>query len=194
MSLCRRNDCKQALGNRTEDGENRNTWYEYDTTYGWMTMVGLGDSEGMGGAYTEFAYDSSSGRRTKTTSPEGKVSAYEYKVGGNLLEVKQYGAMGGGNTPTPVAVTEYEYDENGYGSNLTKVVDAEGNWTTYEYDTEGRLTSEVLWDMTTTPTPAGSSDPGPSLSPWTRPPSGNSSDQRTRPSSGEKSTRLLTGS
>jgi RHS repeat-associated protein len=113
-----------ALGNTTR--------FEYDT------MNRLTRTTDAQGNVTTFTYDAN-GNMLTGTDANGKTTSFEYNFQGQPL--KSIDALGN--------ISTYTYSSTGCSScgggvdKLTSVTDANGNATTYEYDSRGRLVKET---------------------------------------------------
>ena len=123
--------------------------YTYDAAGHPLTMT---DALGR---TTSIAYDAM-GRRTSRTTPTGRVTSWAYDVAGRLLS--QTDAAGDVTTYTYDArarvltavfadgtVVETSYLDNGWRAGMAE----DGAWTTFGYDTEGRVTSRANPDGST---------------------------------------------
>ena len=164
-------DEKNLLASVT-DPEGNTTRYEYDTR-GNLTRLIHPD----GSTYT-YTYDER-GLRTSVTDPEGNTTTYEYDDYGNLIKITTpeggiitftYDILGRklSQTDSLGRTTYYNYDDLNRVTrithpdgtyreyiydccNLRKVIDENGNTTTYEYNPMGKLirVTDALGNTTT---------------------------------------------
>jgi RHS repeat-associated protein len=123
-----------AAGNMTSqtDANGAVTRFEYDARNRLVKAID------PAGNVTTYTYDVN-GNRTSQTDANGNVTRYEYNARGQVVKVVD--ALGN--------ATIYTYGGSGCAScgggtdKLTSLTDANGNSTSYHYDTLGRLLSET---------------------------------------------------
>ncbi|MED3662990.1 DNRLRE domain-containing protein [Ureibacillus terrenus] len=150
----------------TTDEEGNRTTYTYDsfsnvktktdsrgntTTYDYNQYGDLTTITDPKGQKTTFIYDAYGNLKTKTY-PNGTVESYSYDDNGNYVKTVTDPA---GNTVTTITdevgnvisykdgkgyETKYGYDQH---NQLTKVIDAKLNETSYEYDSSGNKTAII---------------------------------------------------
>ncbi len=91
-------------------------------------------SPAIGDSYTYYEYDED-GRTTKVTDPVGNITEYTYDSTGNLTKTKQTIPI----SPTEDRTIITGNDYNDFTGLLEKTIDANGNSTSYDYDSRNRL-------------------------------------------------------
>ena len=124
-----------TLGNviSTEDTDGNITQYIYDAMGNCIKTISA-DGEVSTSSYDKI------GRRISTADESGNKTSFIYDSVGNLISVKYESPAEGENTSTN-SNWRYYYDKYGY---RTKVVDPDGNETSFQYNYQGLLISRRL--------------------------------------------------